>query len=804
MSQKEKITFADSTQLEHFLAAPASTDRLAILNQWKNDGLSIKDDFLAGLFNFPLSRDEFITAFDIVMPRHRATFELWILNHLMKWEQNIAASAIRAWATSTDRILWHRLIPLATNPGLPQRIRYTILDMAPHTHGFEIIRAILESPSWEDLSPAFQALLFERCLQFDIADIRLNSLAWSTLDQHKSSAFPEDKRLTAAICWLCKYDERRLEDWLSQRDQYLWVQAALVLLHQERILIESEKKSKSRTSTKNIVAKKSPLIPVWSKKGINAADRSFILSNPFTGSSVFYDTPSKLIHSTSTIPEGMDECWKDMFIGRMPYNDCVNVEFQGSTAFSQSYNKFRYPELHAARCRAISGQLGIANDTISASRSFSSEEAYQPPTDHPFMIFINATNAPTDPIADGNTSWHSLARAWLSPNLADLNAITTATRKGCGLMALAHIKLMAKMKGRDDAVLKLLDHIRSDDEIAIRSVVTALGLIDTPRSLLELINMITRPNASLAVKQDIVTILGSKNLAPLQKELRAVIHDFVLPENTEHPLYQIRDELSTMLIPIESEASRTHIKEPHQSPNGVNLDQELTGMIPYYNSLSSEVKRALRTALFFNKTVYESKHKSAIDLSPLIDMQYKALELLYREFFEEYVSQILQKGSVQRKLDVIGYARPIVRNMDDFESFIASLPIVKDIPFFSKFKLRKMLRALCQFEPGKRFTLDGLKAFGLFFLVFGRQSCKFGLANLVITGAREDRDLAELARELHIFQDFRNRAAHEGFHPDASNDIIGIWRNTALLVQWAFRAKDAQKTSSMASLKNAS
>lgn len=175
-------------------------------------------------------------------------------------------------------------------------------------------------------------------------------------------------------------------------------------------------------------------------------------------------------------------------------------------------------------------------------------------------------------------------------------------------------------------------------------------------------------------------------------------------------------------------------------------------------------------------------------------MQYKAMELLYREFFEDLVSQVLQKGTVQRKLDVLGYARPIIRNMDEFESFIASLPVVKDIPFFSKFKLRKMLRALCQFEPGKRFTLDGLKAFGLFFLVFGRQNCKHGLAGIVNIGAKNDQELAEFCRELHIFQDFRNRAAHEGFHPDASNDILGIWRTTALLVQWAFRGKDAQKT----------
>ena len=104
-----------------------------------------------------------------------------------------------------------------------------------------------------------------------------------------------------------------------------------------------------------------------------------------------------------------------------------------------------------------------------------------------------------------------------------------------------------------------------------------------------------------------------------------------------------------------------------------------------------------------------------------------------------------------------------------------------------------MLRAICQFEPGRRFTLDGLKAFGLYFLIFGRQTCKYSLNGSFQSGATNDAELAELCRELHVFQDFRNRAAHEGFHPDASNDVMGIWRTTAVVVQWAFKIKNAQK-----------
>jgi hypothetical protein len=130
--------------------------------------------------------------------------------------------------------------------------------------------------------------------------------------------------------------------------------------------------------------------------------------------------------------------------------------------------------------------------------------------------------------------------------------------------------------------------------------------------------------------------------------------------------------------------------------------------------------------------------------------------------------------------------------MDEFENYIAAMPVIKAIPFFSKFKMRKLLLALCQFKPGRRFTLDGLKAFGLFFFIFGRSECRFGLAGIlpVVPAAFKDQSvLAEFCRLLHVFQDFRNRAAHEGFHPDAAADINGIWRNTAEIVQLAHAMK---------------
>ena len=55
--------------------------------------------------------------------------------------------------------------------------------------------------------------------------------------------------------------------------------------------------------------------------------------------------------------------------------------------------------------------------------------------------------------------------------------------------------------------------------------------------------------------------------------------------------------------------------------------------------------------------------------------------------------------------------------------------------------------------------------------------------NILPLPSINDEELFEFCKALHIFQDFRNRAAHEGFHPDASNDLDGIWKNTADIIE---------------------
>jgi hypothetical protein len=167
----------------------------------------------------------------------------------------------------------------------------------------------------------------------------------------------------------------------------------------------------------------------------------------------------------------------------------------------------------------------------------------------------------------------------------------------------------------------------------------------------------------------------------------------------------------------------------------------------------------------------QSWGKDAVDLSPIVNMHCKAVELALREIFEPWTDAIMRKGLLSRKLDIIGYARPIPEKMQIFEDYLASLPVIKTIPYFSRFKLRKMLRAVCLYRPGKRFTLDGPKAFALMLLVASRKQCQFGLANLFDVGFRSDLELFEFIKLVHSLQDSRNRAVHEGLTWDAKDDI---------------------------------
>lgn len=196
-------------------------------------------------------------------------------------------------------------------------------------------------------------------------------------------------------------------------------------------------------------------------------------------------------------------------------------------------------------------------------------------------------------------------------------------------------------------------------------------------------------------------------------------------------------------------------------------------LLQYDNSLSLHSINALRTAEnLFNQS--QDWQQESIDLSPIINMYCKAIELSMRDLLQPHTDLLIHHGEVSRKLESLGYHTNDQEKTQEFEDYIGNLPIIRTIPYFSKFKLRKILRALCVFKPGKRFTLDGPKAFALFLLVVGRKECLYQFHCMLSLPFQTDAGLFEFIKQVHILQDNRNKAVHEGLTWEASETIANM------------------------------
>jgi hypothetical protein len=800
--------------------------------------ISLAEDLLA----LELGNDEKLAILEATGSKDGLALEHFLTNHLFDWSQDLASLAVRLWAGKTDHLLWFRILQASRSPLLPQRVLYTIIDHAFVAGGRRLLAPAAASEATVDMSPAFHGLILHRCTQWGIAHERLGQLAASVVSGISTHLHPENKALPSALAYIARFTPDEIttmaassavaEPWRDLLRCFV-LQSEQWDKQQERLAKLVQKPPKTKA-----FAKLEPLWPpVWQRHRLDADTVAGALRLVLDdeASARRGDTPS-LISSPWEFFSGIAEATLDAALGTLT----DDKTFARATSYLGGLLPTPTPEAFLTKTKArlaasadpagvlqalpLRLRLEMTDDSAREGgkrtpfAQMKTEEAAvlagTPLKERPtFADYDLRANQPgreeltalasrkaffdlayrgrqdaKQPGTDG--FWHLLSDAWRAPAEPKLAPLAQAARQVEGVLRLCYVNTLGRFKGHDQAALKILDFIRSKEEDDLRAVVYALGGIGTPRAMQELVSALTRPNVTSALQLEICGILEKQDLSNLQNELRSAINDLTVTPAAEGPGWDVREALASLLNPTQA------VEREHKLPDSVpqtavsdqHLDQVLGGKIQHYRELSSEVKRALRTSQFFHFQVQGNNAPESIDLSPVIDMQYKALELLFRETFEEPCSRLIHRGVLQRRLDVIGYARPIPRSMDEFEAYIASLPTIRDIPFFSKFKLRKMLRAICQFRPGKRFTLDGLKAFALFFLCFSRSECRYGLGGLFPMGFATDAELFSFCKALHVLQDFRNRAAHEGFHPDASNDIDGIWRATAEIVQTMFKA----------------
>lgn len=370
--------------------------------------------------------------------------------------------------------------------------------------------------------------------------------------------------------------------------------------------------------------------------------------------------------------------------------------------------------------------------------------------------------------------WNAVLQVWVQNELPDAardrydlilrDALRVAPHVEKRWIVCALVKL-----GSDDAIKAILyQAIQHVDQEFVAHTIRQLLRSNHPRAQQALIRCVARNTISDDLKFTILDELSLDNPQEVLHELKT-LEILRLPPHIDDA---IRDAVGRLaeLVDTTSESEQRAGTKKVKSLASTDVDGIIRGFLPEADVLSVDSRSALRTA---EMILIQSKEwgEEAVDLSPIVNMHCKAVELTLRETFEGYTDAVIRRGDLSRKLDILGYARPIPEKMQIFEDYLAQLQVIRTIPYFSKFKLRKMLRAVCLYRPGKRFTLDGPKAFALLFLVGSRRECPFGLAGTVPLGFASDHELFEFIKLVHSLQDSRNRAVHEGLTWEAQDEI---------------------------------
>jgi hypothetical protein len=341
--------------------------------------------------------------------------------------------------------------------------------------------------------------------------------------------------------------------------------------------------------------------------------------------------------------------------------------------------------------------------------------------------------------------------------------------------------------GTDEAIKALLyQGLQHIDSEFVSHVIRELLPSSHPRAQQALIRCVGRNAISDELKLSILDEISNHNPQEVLQELRT-LEILRLPSHIDDAVRDAVGRVAALLDEKETENSGSLVSNVVDL-SGQDVDATIRSQLTLCDALTVDARSALRTA---EMILLQSRSwtQSGMDLSPIVNMHFKAVELVLRDTFEPFTDALLRRGQISRKLDILGYARPIPEKMQIFEDFLANLPVVKTIPYFSKFKLRKMLRGVCLYRPGKRFTLDGPKAFALFFLVTSRLSCQFGLEKMLPLGFSTDVELFEYIKLIHSLQDSRNRAVHEGLTWDAKDDIESMRAQAFKVIDLTLRIK---------------
>ena len=751
-----------------YWSAKTPDDRLSALECLARDKKTLPLHLVDDLLKLNLDVLEIQRLIEIVDAPSKVELEEWLINLMTTSTQELALTAFSRWLEYTEHILWHRIFNLTMYEQLPLRLRYQFIAHAEVTGGRPLLEYQTKLSFLDELSPAFHALLFEKSIAWNCKSDRLISLAMKHLESLYTSKKSE-RCAAEALAYLYCFDHSKIKSFQKQAKlPQGWLQ-----------LIEHLVKKPTKSSSTNRMKKK---VLLWDRPSSTQEDVNLyfktknegldhgksISSHDFAGfSNSFFgaaipanSTDAQTLAIINALEPYLDLPLEQKIHKRISQLPSSNVETKtGSLTCLSGRLRFYlepdnsnpwYKAVLEEQKRVLEGAASLHWTNISSY----SNKTYDKNIDslelddfgrHEFIKSLLSRNN-CEYSSDCHPFWALLLKACPAKDSNQLEPLTKLARQQGSIAQLAFIHALGKFKGIDLAVLKLLDYTRSSFQVELRALAHSLSGIGTDRALFELVHCLSRPNFSIDLRIEIAQLLSGHALKQVQDEIKATISDLQSSPSDTVDSNTLIESLITLVIPEGTSIPYNSLPSLHGSAGNSpikSLDVALTQRIPIFASLSSEVKKALRTAEFFDQQIQNTKDAHTIDLSPLIDMQYKALELAFREMFEAAVTRVISTGAIQRQLDQIGYARPIPKQMDQFENYLAKLPTIVTIPYFSKFKMRKMLRSLCQFRPGKRFTLDGLKAFAIFFLVFSRKECDYALQDIFKLPFKSDTDLFE-------------------------------------------------------------
>lgn len=811
--------------INEYTAERKSPERIKILEVACEKGAHIPISLLNDFLQMPLSENEKHALIKAGSNWNNLEFEDFYTQNIFTWDQNLASTALLEWVNRSDCLLWHRSIIMANDHRITQRLGYTLLNLAYCGSGSKIIEVFSQKDDLLQMSDTFLSILLFRALQFDYYSPNLVDLSVKKLSEQLPNFHSGVQPISFYLTYLYRYSpDTAHQISVKQSHQSLWTQInrSLMIGIQSDVHLQTFKAVlKRKDSKKKLDALLSKWPPIWERHKLEETEVLSVLKimarsdfqpdnellwkyfagikNEVIGQSI------QAIDDESLFKYFLKHACELIDSRLLPIVSAHLKGFISSSSNVEELIKTVPNRISAFQNCSVGGPSDLDRAFTEQQKTISKkikEVSYQIEDFHPKnspsnlqsntqkQYFKHKTEGiKSNTKLEGDDFWSLLTNSWLNPDQTAIDQLSTLARQQPHIYQLCYIETLGRFEGIDRAALKLLDYIRSGEPEVLSAVIYALKGINTNRATQELISCLTRPNIGSELKFEVAQLLLDADLSLHQAELRNAIEELSIKDTTDDHTIAIIDSLTGLVQLPEPEID---VAKTLDSQNQ-DLDEILEEKFSTFVELSGEAKRALRTAQFFHSQLQFSDKLHAIDLSPAIDMQYKALELSFRERFEDVSGRLIRSGVLQRKLDLIGYARPSMQKMDEFERYIENLDVIKTIPFFSRFKLRKMLRGICLFRPGKRFTLDGLKAFALFFICFSRKQCAYGLANLLPADTFTDLELAKFCKSLHTFQDFRNRAAHEGFHPSASNDLDSIWEETGRIIETMLQLEAAIK-----------